>query len=95
MKILHCPLNGPRNISEFAYLGEVKSAPFPDAGTVEWADFVFMERNPAGPVHEWWIHLATNYVFIVERDTRSDTVLGTYRVDDPRVAPLLAGQVAP
>jgi len=86
MKILDCPLNGPRNISEFACLGEVKTMPAPTAGITEWSDFVFMERNPAGRVREWWLHIATNYVFIVDRDTRTDEILATYRVGDPRLA---------
>ena len=85
MKILHCPLNGPRNISEFACLGEVKALPAPQAGTDAWADFVFMERNPAGRVREWWIHLATNYLFIVDRDTRTDEIIATYPIGDPRL----------
>ena len=91
MKILDCPLNGPRNIAEFAHLGEVKVMPAPTAGTAEWADFVFLERNPAGRVLEWWLHVATNYVFIVDRDTRTDEILATYRVGDPRLAQTEAG----
>ena len=31
MKILTCPLNGPRNIDEFQYLGPVRPAPDPEA----------------------------------------------------------------
>jgi sarcosine oxidase subunit delta len=91
MKILNCPLNGPRNISEFAYLGEVKTMPAPTAGLSEWSDFVFMERNPAGRVREWWLHIATNYVFIVDRDTCTDEILATYRIGDPRVAQTQGG----
>jgi sarcosine oxidase, subunit delta len=91
MKILNCPLNGPRNISEFACLGEVKTAPAPDAGAAEWADFVFFEQNPAGRTREWWIHLATNYLFIVDRDTRSDQILATYSLDDPRLTQTAPG----
>jgi sarcosine oxidase subunit delta len=91
MKILHCPLNGPRNISEFAYLGEVKTVPAAAAGATEWSNFVFIERNPAGPVREWWMHLATNYVFIVDRDTRTDEILATYRIGDPRLEQTQAG----
>ncbi len=83
MKILNCPLNGPRNISEFACLGEVKTVPPPDAGTADWANFVFTERNAAGLVREWWIHIATNYVFIVDRDTLTEETIRTYRVNDP------------
>ena len=43
MKIMNCPLNGPRNISEFVYGGTVR--PMPDAGSCsdgEWADYVFL-----------------------------------------------------
>ena len=39
MKIMPCPLNGPRNISEFTYGGEFK--PMPDPATcsdAEWAE---------------------------------------------------------
>jgi sarcosine oxidase subunit delta len=86
MKILNCPLNGPRNISEFVCLGEVKAAPTASADMAVWADYVFLERNAAGPVREWWIHIATNYIFIVDRDTRTDEVLATYRIGDPRLA---------
>jgi sarcosine oxidase, subunit delta len=82
MKILNCPLNGPRNISEFACLGEVKTVPEASASISEWADFVFTESNPAGLIREWWIHLATNYVFIVERDTQTEAIIRTYRVSD-------------
>jgi sarcosine oxidase, subunit delta len=85
MKILQCPLNGPRNISEFVCLGEVKPVPGPDAGMAQWADFVFMERNGAGRVREWWLHIATNYVFLVDRDTRTDEILATYPIGDPRL----------
>jgi sarcosine oxidase subunit delta len=85
MKILQCPLNGPRNISEFVCLGEVKPVPGPDDRMAQWADFVFMERNAAGRVREWWLHIATNYVFLVDRDTRTDEILATYRIDDPRL----------
>jgi len=86
MKTLDCPLNGRRNISEFACLGEVKACPAPDADTGAWAEYVFLERNPAGPVREWWMHLATSYVFVVERDTRTDDILATYPVGDPRLS---------
>jgi sarcosine oxidase subunit delta len=91
MKTLDCPLNGPRNISEFAYLGEVKTMPAAGAGIAEWSNFVFLEQNPAGQVREWWLHVASNYVFIVDRDTRTDEVLATYRIGDPRLAPPQAG----
>jgi sarcosine oxidase subunit delta len=98
LKILTCPLNGPRNIQEFVYGGEVK--PLPDETTAtaeEWSDYVFLENNLAGVVREWWMHVPTGYWFIAERDTEKDAVLRTYPADrmpggadeppDPEAAP--------
>ena len=40
MKLLTCPINGPRPVSEFAYAGEVRPTPDPDTCTDdEWADY--------------------------------------------------------
>ncbi|WP_296268355.1 sarcosine oxidase subunit delta [Pseudomonas sp. UBA6562] len=101
MKILTCPLNGPRNISEFSYGGELK--PMPDPATcsdVEWADYVFNSANQAGVVTEWWLHNASSYWFLAERHTVSDQVLRTFdpkdmfdrRVDfAPAATPEIAG----
>jgi sarcosine oxidase subunit delta len=79
MKILNCPLNGPRNISEFVWGGEVKAMPDPvRCSDRAWADYVFLEANAAGVVREWWCHLATSYWFIAERNTVTDEVIRTY-----------------
>ena len=78
MKMMPCPLNGPRNISEFAYGGEVQDLPPPDCDPETWIDYLYLEDNVAGVVREWWCHLATAYWFIAERDTRSDAILATY-----------------
>ena len=46
MKLLTCPLNGPRNITEFTYGGEYH--PMPDhqqATSREWAEHVFFHDN--------------------------------------------------
>ena len=80
MKIMNCPLNGPRNISEFVYLGEYKDLPDATSGASEWAEFTFFENNTAGIVREWWIHAPTNYVFIVERNTMTEEILKTLKV---------------
>ena len=82
MKIMPCPLNGPRNISEFICGGEVVVPPDPDRCTdAAWADHVFMQGNAAGMVREWWFHVPTAYWFIAERNTLSDEIVRTY---DPR-----------
>ncbi len=79
MKIMTCPLNGPRNISEFASFGEVSAMPDPDsASDADWADHVWMSNNTAGVVREWWCHVPTSYWFIAERNTVTDEILRTY-----------------
>ena len=78
MKLMPCPLNGPRNISEFVCGGEVAPAPAADATSAAWAEHVFLHDNPAGVVREWWQHVPTSYWFIAERDTRTDEILRAY-----------------
>lgn len=83
MKILNCPLNGPRNISEFVYGGEVEDMPDPDTcSQAEWAEFVFLKDNQATRVREWWCHAATAFWFIAERDTASDEIIRTYPANE-------------
>ena len=83
MKIMHCPLNGPRNIAEFVYGGAVGVMPDPaTSDDRRWAEYLFIESNTRGVVREWWYHLASAYWFIAERDTASDTILKTYPACD-------------
>ncbi|MDX2306970.1 MAG: sarcosine oxidase subunit delta [Hyphomicrobium sp.] len=82
MKIMNCPLNGPRNISEFVCQGDVKDMPDPATATdVEWTAYLFLEENLAGEVVEWWLHTPTNYWFIARRNTITDEILETMTVD--------------
>lgn len=84
MKLMHCPLNGPRNITEFVCGGEVRNAPDPDScSDAAWAAHVFGQDNPAGPVREWWLHVPTAYWFLALRDTRTDTILATWAPGAP------------
>lgn len=81
MKLMHCPLNGWRNIGEFVYGGEVTPAPDAEADSETWADWVFMVDNKAGVVREWWLHAPSSYWFIAERDTANDVLIRTYPAD--------------
>jgi sarcosine oxidase, subunit delta len=82
MKLMTCPLNGPRNISEFVWLGEVKDMPNPDTSSdAAWADYVFMENNTAGIVDEWWVHTPSNMFFVARRNTITDDVIETMTWD--------------
>ena len=79
MKILSCPLNGPRNIAEFIYGGQVKEMPDPAQATdQQWAHYVFYEHSHIGVVREWWMHAPSSYWFIAERHNQSDEVVRTY-----------------
>jgi sarcosine oxidase subunit delta len=79
MKILNCPVNGPRAVTEFAYWGELRQMPDPAAVSDEqWADYVFNRNGAPGIKMEWWCHTPSNTWFIVERDTARDQVLRTY-----------------
>ncbi len=79
MKIMPCPLNGPRNIAEFACAGEVSFMPDPNAADDRaWAEYVWFSNNTAGVVREWWCHVPTSYWFIAERNTVTDEILRTY-----------------
>lgn len=79
MKILTCPVNGPRPVSEFAYGGELREMPDP-AGVSDavWSDYVFNRSSVPCVKFEWWCHTASGVWFIAERDTATDAVLRTF-----------------
>lgn len=78
MKIMSCPINGSRPISEFVYGGEIRSMPDPQVDDVTWADYVFNRNGAPGIKQEWWCHMPSNTWFIAERDTQKDEILRTY-----------------
>ncbi len=79
MKILTCPINGPRPIQEFAYGGEVRPMPDPSTATDEqWADYVFNRGGEPAVKLEWWFHVASSTWFIAERDNVTDEILRTF-----------------
>jgi sarcosine oxidase subunit delta len=79
MKLLSCPVNGPRPVTEFFYWGEVRDMPSPDqASDEQWSDYVFNRNGAPGVKKEWWCHTPSGVWFIVERDTRVDQVVRTY-----------------
>ena len=88
MKLLRCPVNGVRPISEFAYGGEVRAMPDPDrASDAEWAAYVFDRSGVPGVKCEWWYHLPSGTWFVAERDVARDTVLGTWLPHEVPEAP--------
>lgn len=82
MKLMQCPLNGERPVSEFAYGGEVRDMPDPDTcSDQQWTDYVFNRNAAPGVKREWWCHIASGYWFIAVRDTLRDVVVETYGVE--------------
>jgi sarcosine oxidase subunit delta len=79
MKLMPCPINGPRPVAEFAYGGEVRPMPDPDTCTDEqWADYVFNRSGIPGVKKEWWYHAPSGTWFVAERDVIHDRILRTY-----------------
>jgi sarcosine oxidase subunit delta len=79
MKIMTCPINGPRPIQEFHFGGEVRDAPDPAATSDDnWADYVFCRAGEPGIKREWWYHLPSGTWFIAERHNVTDEIIRTY-----------------
>jgi sarcosine oxidase subunit delta len=86
MKIIHCPVNGPRPLQEFYFGGQfrplpdiAKAGPLSDA---QWADYVFNRNGAPGVQKEWWYHTPSGTWFIAERDIVTDTFLRTYLFEE-------------
>ena len=86
MLLIPCPWCGPREESEFTYGGEahIVRHPEPDALTdAQWADYLFMRKNPRGLHREQWSHTAgCRRWFNVQRDTVTYQVTVVYKVGE-------------
>jgi sarcosine oxidase subunit delta len=79
MKLLKCPINGTRPVSEFVYGGSYREMPDVDGSSdYEWAAYVHYRNNKPGVKKEWWYHSPSGTWFIAERNTMSDDVITTY-----------------
>ena len=82
MKILNCPINGPRPVQEFHFGGELRDMPEPAAATDEqWADYVFNRNGEPAVKREWWYHVPSGTWLIAERHNQTDEVVRTYLFD--------------
>ena len=79
MMRIPCPWCGARAQIEFTYGGDGTLArPAPGASQEEWAAFVYLRDNPAGPHTELWYHGAgCRQWFRVRRDTRTHEILAS------------------
>lgn len=76
MILIPCPHCGPRNVSEFRYVGESIPRPDPNAATPQqWRAYLYERRNPAGWVGESWYHRSGCGRYLrVERNTITNEV---------------------
>ncbi|WP_308917881.1 sarcosine oxidase subunit delta [Jannaschia sp. LMIT008] len=79
------PLLGPRDASEFVYLGDASLIDRPDWQADDAArafhDYAYLRDNPAGPHRELWFHEGGDRSWlVVTRDTT------THEITDVRLA---------
>lgn len=83
MKLVPCPLNGPRPMEEFHYGGEVRELD-PEVPDAAWARQVFERLGVPGVRFEWWYHQPSGHWFVAERDTATGEFLRTLDYRDWR-----------
>ncbi|MGB0440739.1 MAG: sarcosine oxidase subunit delta, partial [Paracoccaceae bacterium] len=77
--IIHHPLLGPRDASEFTYLGDARlmQRPDPDApdALAHFIDYGYLRDNPAGTHRELWFHEGGDRSWlVVTRDTTTHAI---------------------
>ena len=86
MLLIRCPWCGPRDETEFAYGGEAHIIRPPEPETLsdaEWADYLFMSKNPRGRHREQWCHTAgCRRWFNAQRDTVTYDFDAVYRTGE-------------
>jgi sarcosine oxidase, subunit delta len=88
MFLISCPFCGPREESEFSYGHEghiARPAADPDSlSDAEWADYLFMRKNPKGWHYERWNHArGCRRWFNVARHTVTHEIRAVYKMGDP------------
>ena len=91
MLLIKCPWCGERDESEFAYGGEagiVRPVDPKSLDDAQWADYLFMRKNPKGIHHEQWNHAqGCRRWFNAERDTVSYRISQTWKIGESPESP--------
>ena len=84
MLLINCPWCGNREETEFSYGGEAGISRPKDPFALDdsqWADYLFMRKNPCGRHHELWNHSSgCRRWFEVSRDTVSYKIEGSRKL---------------
>jgi heterotetrameric sarcosine oxidase delta subunit len=76
--VLTCPYCGVREVTDFAFGGELNPRPKEAPSLRELGQYNYFRRNVAGVQQEWWLHRSgCGEWFIAERDTRTNEVRWT------------------
>lgn len=82
-----CPYCGERAETEFAYGGEggvARPTGTESLTDAQWADYLFMRRNPKGLHHEQWRHASgCGKWFHALRDTADHRFRATWKIGEP------------
>ena len=85
---IDCPYCGPRAEVEFTCGGEAhieRPAASETLSDADWADYLFMRRNPKGVQYERWCHShGCGRWFNVARSTVTHEILAVYRMGELR-----------
>jgi sarcosine oxidase subunit delta len=77
--VLSCPNCGPREVTDFAFGGEVNPRPTRRPSQRELNGYNYFRRNVAGVQREWWYHRSgCGAWFLAERDTRTNEVRSVF-----------------
>lgn len=83
MKVMICPLNGPRKDSEFVRGREVREMPESlTCGNETLGAHRFLENQAGDEVAEWWMHAPSSYWFIARRNIGTGEIVKTYSVEE-------------
>jgi len=89
MLLITCPHCGPRDEHEFSYGHEAHIARPPleqqqQMTDAEWADYLFMRKNPKGVHFERWVHTrGCRQWFNVARHTVTHEIIKVYPMGEP------------
>ncbi len=73
--LLTCPNCGPREVTDFAFGGEVVPRPQSKPSQRELNTYNYFRRNVAGLQREWWYHRSgCRAWFVADRDTTTNEV---------------------
>ncbi len=77
--LLTCPHCGTREVTDFAYGGEVVSRPVTRPSARALNAYNYFRANVAGVQREWWYHRSgCRTWFQAERDTRTNEVVSVH-----------------